>query len=132
MVIDMLKTVRVDVLHRRFGGIAFAHQLQKRQRRAQQRQMRDQGFHPRIGDMAVGVEDPGGDFNQLAGMANQHDLAEPEAHGLFNHVADEVAHGDHHLRINTHLLADEALAVVARHQHHPLQPRRALNFQLQR
>ena len=45
MVIDMLKTVRVDVLHRRFGGIAFAHQLQKRQRRAQQRQMRDQAFN---------------------------------------------------------------------------------------
>ena len=132
MVIDMLKTVRVDVLHRRFGGIAFAHQLQQRQRRAQQRQMRDQGFHPRIGDMAVGVEDPGGDFNQLAGMANQHDLAEPQAHGLFNHVADEVAHGDHHLRVDAHLLAYEALAVVARHQHYPLQPRRALNFQLQR
>jgi hypothetical protein len=33
--------------------------LQQRQRCPLQRQMRDQRFHARIGDMAVGMEDPG-------------------------------------------------------------------------
>lgn len=55
-------------------------------------------------------------------MANEHNLAETEPNRLFNHVADEVAHGDHHLRVDAHLLADKALTVVARHQHHALQP----------
>lgn len=81
--------------------------------------------------MAVGMKDPGGDFDQFAGMANEHNLAETEPNRLFNHVADEVAHGDHHLRVDAHLLADKALTVVARHQHHALQPGGAFYLQLE-
>ena len=119
------------MLHCRFGSVALADQRQQRQRRAKQRQMSDEGFHPRIGDMAVGMKDPGGDFDQFAGMANEHNLAETEPNRLFNHVADEVAHGDHHLRVDAHLLADKALTVVARHQHHALQPGGAFYLQLE-
>ena len=94
--------------------------------------MGHQRFHAPVGDMAVGVENPGGNFDKLAGVANQHNLAEAKAHRLFNHVADEVAHGDHPLWVKAHLFAHEALAVVARHQHHPFKPGGALHFQLQR
>ena len=82
--------------------------------------------------MAMGVEDPRRDFDELPGVSHQHDLPESQTYGFFNHVADKVAHSDHDLRVDTHLLAHKTLAVVSRHQYDTLQPSRPLNFQLQR
>ena len=82
--------------------------------------------------MAMSVEDPRRDFDELTGVPHQYDLSEPQTYGFFNHVTDKVAHGDHNLGVDTHLLAHKTLAVVSRHQYNTLQPCRPLNFQLKR
>lgn len=92
----------------------------------------DQSFHTCVGNMAVGMENTRCNFDELARMSDENDLFEPKADGLFNHVADKVAHGDHHLRVNPHLFSDKTFAMVTRHQHHVFKSRRTFDFQLQR
>ena len=132
MVVEVLKAERVDVLHCRFSGVAIAYQRQQLPRRAEQRQMRHQRFHSRIGYVAVGMEDPGSNFDQFPRMTDEHDLAKSQPHRLFNHVADKVAHGDHHVGIDAHLFADETLTMITRHQNYPLQSGGTFDFQPQR